>query len=86
MALKFLVDVGVGRKVEQWLSDSDHDVKTVRAIDPKMPDHAILQIAARENRIVVTMDRAHSRFHARFAIVARGEKAIFLNCSQRPDL
>ena len=29
---------------------------------------------------------AHSRFHARFAIAARGEKAIFLNCSHRPDL
>ncbi len=31
-------------------------------------------------------DRAHSRFHARFATVARDEKAIFLNCSHRPDL
>jgi predicted nuclease of predicted toxin-antitoxin system len=57
MTLKFLIDVGVGKKVEQWLSASDHDVKTVRALDPKLPDHRILQIAARENRIVVTMDK-----------------------------
>jgi hypothetical protein len=33
-----------------------------------------------------TIKGAHSRFHARFAIAARGEKAIFLNCSHRPDL
>ena len=57
MALKFLVDAGVGRKVEQWLSTSGHDVKTVRAIDPKMPDQTILQIAVEESRIVVTMDK-----------------------------
>ena len=57
MALKFLIDAGVGKKVEQWLSASDHDVKTIRAIDPKMPDHLILKIAAEENRLVVTMDK-----------------------------
>ncbi len=57
MALKFLIDMGVGIKVEQWLSASNHDVKTVRAIDPKLPDQIILQIASEENRIVVTMDK-----------------------------
>lgn len=57
MSLKFLVDVGVSKKVEHWLSDSGYDVKAVRAIDPKLPDHTILQIAAHENRIVVTMDK-----------------------------
>ncbi len=57
MALRFLIDAGVGKKVEQWLSASDHDVKTIRAIDPKMADSVILKIAAEENRIVVTMDK-----------------------------
>jgi predicted nuclease of predicted toxin-antitoxin system len=57
MVLKFLVDVGVGIKVERWLSVDDHDVKTVRAIDPKLPDQIILQIASRESHIVVTMDK-----------------------------
>lgn len=57
MALKFLVDMGVGIKVEQWLSASGHDVKAVRAIDPKLPDQTILQIASEEYRIVVTMDK-----------------------------
>lgn len=57
MTLKFLVDAGVGQKVEQWLMVSGHDVKTVRAIDPKMPDYAILQMAVNEERIVITMDK-----------------------------
>ena len=57
MALKFLVDMGVGIKVEQWLIASNYDVKTVRTIDPKLPDQTILQIASEENRIVVTMDK-----------------------------
>lgn len=36
---------------------SGHDVKTVRAIGPKMPDYAILQMAVNEERIVITMDK-----------------------------
>ena len=55
--LKFLVDMGVGTKVESWLIANGHDVTTVRALDPRLPDQTILQIAARENRIVVTMDK-----------------------------
>lgn len=57
MSPKFLVDVGVSKKVEQWLSASGYDVEAVRAIDPKLPDHMILQIAAHEDRIVITMDK-----------------------------
>ena len=34
--LKFLVDLGVGKKVEQWLLDNGYDVKTVRELNPKM--------------------------------------------------
>jgi predicted nuclease of predicted toxin-antitoxin system len=57
MLLKFLVDVGVSKKVEQWLIANSYDVKAVRAINPKLPDHKILQIAVQENRIVITMDK-----------------------------
>jgi hypothetical protein len=32
--LKFLVDVGVGRKVEKWLKENGYDVKAVRDINP----------------------------------------------------
>ena len=57
MTLMFLVDAGVGRKVEQWLAASGHNVKAVRAIDPRMTDNAILQMAVDESRIVITMDK-----------------------------
>lgn len=57
MSPKFLVDVGVSKKVEQWLNTSGYDVQAVRAINPKLPDHMILQIAAHDDRIVITMDK-----------------------------
>ena len=31
--MKFLIDVGVGRKVEEWFNNSGYDVKSVRNID-----------------------------------------------------
>jgi len=55
--LKFLVDVGVGRKVEKWLIENGYDVKSVLDIDPKMPDDNILKIANSELRMVLTMDK-----------------------------
>ena len=40
--LKFLVDVGVGRKVEEYLLDNNYDTKTVRSLDQRMPDQDII--------------------------------------------
>ena len=55
--LKFLVDVGVGRKVEQWLKENGYDVKSVIDIDPRMPDNQILKTAESDLRTVLTMDK-----------------------------
>jgi predicted nuclease of predicted toxin-antitoxin system len=55
--LKFLVDVGVGKKVEDYLLEERYDTKTVRSLDPRMPDQEIVRLAAIEQRIVVTMDK-----------------------------
>ncbi len=55
--MKFLVDVGVGRAVEQLLRDSGHDVRAVRDIDPHAKDSEILRIAVAESLMVVTMDK-----------------------------
>jgi len=57
LQLKFLVDVGVGKQVEQYLQAQDYDVKTVRAIDNKMSDTDIVYLAVQENRMVITMDK-----------------------------
>jgi len=52
-----LVDVGVSKKVETWLSKNGYDVKCVRDINPKAMDSEILHQAVSENRMVITMDK-----------------------------
>ncbi len=52
-----MVDVGVSKKVEKWLSENGHDVKSVRDINPKAKDSEILQLAVSEGRMVITMDK-----------------------------
>lgn len=55
--LKFLVDVGVGKKVESYLFENGYDFKSVREIEHRMKDSEILKIANDEKRIVITMDK-----------------------------
>jgi len=55
--LRFFVDVGVGKSVEQSLHEEGHDVKAVRDVDPCMKDEEIIRMAAWEKRIVITMDK-----------------------------
>ena len=55
--LKFLVDVGVGKSIEDFLSQSGYDTKAVRKIDPCLEDKKIIRIATSENRMVITMDK-----------------------------
>ena len=55
--MKFLVDVGVGKYVEEWLEKNGHDAKPVRAFNPAARDEEILQIAGAESRMVITMDK-----------------------------
>ena len=46
--LKFLVDVGVGKKVENYLQERSCDYKTVRDIDPRMSDREIIRLVTNE--------------------------------------
>jgi predicted nuclease of predicted toxin-antitoxin system len=57
MALKFLIDVGVGRAVEDLLRYHGYDMKAVRDINPSAKDCDILDIAVSEGRMVITMDK-----------------------------
>ncbi len=54
---KFLIDVGVGIIVEDWLKSQDFDVQSIRNLNPKMPDVDIVKLAEKEQRIVITMDK-----------------------------
>ncbi len=55
--LRFLVDVGVGKGIEKYLSEKGYDTKAVRDIDPGMEDKMIIRTAVSEDRMVVTMDK-----------------------------
>lgn len=55
--MKFLIDVGVGKKVEGWLKENGYDIKSVRDQDRRMKDTEILRLAAAEHRMVITMDK-----------------------------
>ena len=45
--LKFLVDVGVGEKVEDFLYKNGYDILSVRKLNPRMSDSEIIDIAAK---------------------------------------
>ena len=55
--LKFVLDVGVGNKVWQYLTANGYDAKLITAINPSMSDSDILFIAENESRMVITMDK-----------------------------
>jgi predicted nuclease of predicted toxin-antitoxin system len=57
LALKFIIDVGVGYLVDQWLVQNGYDVISVRDLNPSMDDEDILSLAVAEDRMVVTMDK-----------------------------
>ncbi|MDU9050012.1 MAG: DUF5615 family PIN-like protein [Candidatus Electrothrix sp. Rat3] len=55
--LSFLVDVGVGKAIEEYLQEEGYDTKAVRDVDPCMEDEEIIRLAHSEKRMVVTMDK-----------------------------
>jgi len=55
--IKFLIDVGVGKKVEEFLNNEGFDVKAIRDANPRMSDKEVLNLAVLENRMFITMDK-----------------------------
>lgn len=55
--LRFLVDMGIGQSVVEWLNSKSHDALSVRnALNMKASDEMIFEFAADQNRIVLTCD------------------------------
>ncbi|MEW5989100.1 MAG: DUF5615 family PIN-like protein [Chloroflexota bacterium] len=54
--LRFLVDFNVGRFVTDDLISQGYDVKFIGDLDPRMLDEAILTLAVKEQRLILTMD------------------------------
>ncbi len=55
--VKFLVDVGVGKKVEIFLKEAGYDVLPIREVNTRAQDIEILRLAVEEKRLIVTMDK-----------------------------
>ena len=55
--IKFIVDMGVSKKVEDCLLKNDYDIKAIRDIDPGMRDIDVLRLAVTEKSMVITMDK-----------------------------
>ena len=53
----FVVDVGVGITIENWLTVQGYKVIPVRIINPEMGDGEIISLAVNEDAIIITMDK-----------------------------
>lgn len=53
---KLIVDVGVGKVIEEWLS-LHYKIISIRKINHEMPDLDILKLANKENALIITMDK-----------------------------
>jgi predicted nuclease of predicted toxin-antitoxin system len=54
--MKFLVDRCAGRTIALWLHDKGHDVVEARSLGPDPGDSALLQWAATQERVPITID------------------------------
>lgn len=54
--MKFLVDRCAGRRLAEWLVQNGHDVVGAWEQSPDPGDQALLEWAAAENRVLVTLD------------------------------
>ena len=53
----FVVDVGVGRIIEDWLAEQSFSVISIRNLNAEMPDIDIIELTNRENAVMITMDK-----------------------------
>lgn len=54
---KFVIDVGVGRIIETWLVEQSFSVFAIRSLNPEMADTEIIELASREDAIIISMDK-----------------------------
>ena len=54
--MKFLVDRCAGKRLADWLRGEGHDVLEARSLGPDPGDRELLEIAAKQERVLVTID------------------------------
>ena len=55
--MRFLVDRCAGRRLADWLRNNGHDTLEAQSIGPDPGDQALLELAASENRVLITIDK-----------------------------
>lgn len=60
--MKFLIDRCAGRRLAEWLRQQGHDVVESRGRRPDPGDRVLLEWAAHEGRVLVTMDKDFGKF------------------------
>jgi len=70
--LRFFVDSGVGRGVENWLRDNGYDVACVQDINPHLLDKEILRMAIPEGRMVITTDKDFGELACNLGLLRAG--------------
>ena len=55
--MRFIVDRCAGRRLAEWLRDSGQHVLDTRNLGPDPGDTALLERAASENRVLITVDK-----------------------------
>ena len=55
--MRFIVDRCAGRRLAERLQDSGHDVIDTRTVEPDPGDRALLELAAAEGRVLITIDK-----------------------------
>jgi predicted nuclease of predicted toxin-antitoxin system len=55
--MRFLVDECTGPSVARWLREQGHDVFSVYEQARGLDDASVMELAARENRIIITSDK-----------------------------
>lgn len=53
----FIVDAGVGKSIETWLTTQGYNVVSIITINPEMNDKEILELAISCKGIIITMDK-----------------------------
>ena len=59
--MRFLVDRCAGHRLAEWLRTQGHEVVEVSGLGPDPGDRAILEMAAQQDRILVTIDTDFGR-------------------------
>src|SRR5215475_11099466 len=55
--MRFLADIGVARRVVEWLREQGYDARHLREEElQRLPDEQIFRKAVAENRVVLTLD------------------------------